>query len=68
MGLNILLPLTGEHKPDSYIIMLVEEGTITQCDREFIQYAETAEHAWHLILESYAINGNNHSDKKKTTL
>jgi uncharacterized protein (TIGR00730 family) len=42
--------------------MLVEEGTITQCDRELIQYAETAEQAWHLILESYTINGNSHSN------
>jgi predicted Rossmann-fold nucleotide-binding protein len=68
MGLNIVLPLPGEQKPDPYIIMLVEEGTITQCDRKLIQYAETAEQAWHLILESYAVNGNNHSDKKKATL
>ncbi len=66
MGLNIVLP--GEQKSDPYIIMLVEEGTITQCDRELIQYVETAEQAWHLILESYAVNGNNHSDKKKATL
>ena len=46
--------------------MLVEEGVITQGDRKLIQYAETAEQAWHLILESYTINGNNHSNKKAT--
>ncbi len=43
--------------------MLVEEGVITQSDRNLIQYAETAEQAWHLILESYTINGDNHSTK-----
>jgi hypothetical protein len=46
--------------------MLVEEGVITQCDRKLIQYSETAEKAWHLILKSYSINGNNHSNKKAT--
>jgi hypothetical protein len=46
--------------------MLVKEGVITQYDRNLIQYAETAEQAWHLILESYTINGDNHSTKKAT--
>ncbi len=46
--------------------MLVKEGVITQCDRNLIQYAETAEQAWHLILESYTMNGDNHSTKKAT--
>ena len=45
---------------------LVEEGVITQCERNLIQYAETAEQAWHLILESYTINGDNHPDNKTT--
>jgi hypothetical protein len=44
--------------------MLVEEGVIRRCDRNLIQYAETAEQVWHLILESYTINGGNHPDKK----
>ncbi|MGZ8135873.1 MAG: LOG family protein [Methylococcaceae bacterium] len=35
---------------------LVEEGAITQCERELIQYAETAEQAWQLILDSYTDN------------
>ena len=35
--------------------MLVEEGIITPCDRNLIQYAETAEEAWSLILENYTI-------------
>ena len=46
--------------------VLVEEGVITQCDRKLIQYAETAEQAWHLIPESYTINSNIHSNKKAT--
>ena len=38
---------------------LVEEGAITACDRELIQYAETAEQAWQLILRGYElINGS----------
>jgi uncharacterized protein (TIGR00730 family) len=48
---------------------LVEEGAITACDRELIQYAETAEQAWQLILKGHGLdNGNNHSDNKKVTL
>lgn len=35
---------------------LVEEGAITACDRELIQYAETAEQAWLLILKSQGID------------
>lgn len=35
---------------------LVEEGAITACDRELIQYAETAEHAWQLILKGYELS------------
>jgi len=46
--------------------VLVEEGVTAQCDRKLLQYAETAEQAWHLILESHTINGNNHSNKKAT--
>lgn len=46
--------------------MLVEEGVITPCDRQLIQYAETAEQAWQLILESYTINGDNHLTKGAT--
>ena len=34
---------------------LVEEGAITACDRELIQYAETAEQAWQLILKGYEL-------------
>lgn len=33
---------------------LVEEGTITLNDRDLIQYAETAEEAWAIIVESYS--------------
>jgi len=33
---------------------MVEEGVITQCDRQLIQYAETAEQAWELIIEDYS--------------
>lgn len=40
---------------------LVEEGAISQCDRELVQYAESADEAWAIILESYT-NGNNHED------
>lgn len=35
---------------------LVEEGTITQCDADLVQYAETSEQAWRLILQSYTTN------------
>lgn len=38
---------------------LVEEGAISQCDRELIEYAESAHEAWEIILASYT-NGNNH--------
>lgn len=38
---------------------LVEEGAISQCDRELVQYAESADEAWAIILENYT-NGNNH--------
>ena len=41
--------------------VLVEEGVITPCDRNLIQYAETAEQAWDLILESYTVKSNSHS-------
>jgi uncharacterized protein (TIGR00730 family) len=36
---------------------LVEDGAITACDRDLVQYAETAEEAWAIILNSYT-NGN----------
>jgi uncharacterized protein (TIGR00730 family) len=42
---------------------LVEEGAITACDRELIQYAETAEQAWQLILKGNGISTNNHPNK-----
>jgi len=45
---------------------LVEEGVIAQCARKLIQLTKTAEQAWHLILESYTIYGNSHSNKKVT--
>jgi len=35
---------------------LVAEGAISVSDRNLIQYAETAEQAWQLILEGYTIN------------
>ncbi|MDD5275997.1 MAG: TIGR00730 family Rossman fold protein [Methylovulum sp.] len=35
---------------------LVDEGVISQCEREIIQYAETAEQAWQLILNDYVKN------------
>ena len=47
---------------------LVEEGAITACDRELIQYAETAEHAWQLILKGYEVTNGNHSETKQETL
>ena len=37
---------------------LVAEGAISVSDRNLIQYAETAEQAWQLILEGYTINDN----------
>jgi uncharacterized protein (TIGR00730 family) len=37
---------------------LVAEGAISASDRNLIQYAETAEQAWQLILDGYSINGN----------
>lgn len=37
---------------------LVEEETISPCDLDLIQYAETAEQAWRYILKSYTTNGN----------
>lgn len=33
--------------------ILVSEGVITQCEQKIIQYAETAEQAWQLILNDY---------------
>ena len=39
---------------------LVEEGAISQCDRDLIQYAESADDAWAIILDNYT-NGNNHT-------
>ncbi|MSP27246.1 MAG: LOG family protein [Methylococcales bacterium] len=47
---------------------LVEEGAITPCDRELMQYAETAEQAWQLILKSNSSINNKHSNNKKVTL
>lgn len=35
--------------------MLVEEGLISAADLELIQYADTPEHAWQLILEYYQL-------------
>jgi uncharacterized protein (TIGR00730 family) len=46
---------------------LVEEGAITACDRELIQFAETAEQAWQLILKGNGIINGNHSTHKKIT-
>jgi uncharacterized protein (TIGR00730 family) len=46
--------------------MLVEEGVITPCDRELVQFAETAEQAWDFILESYTINGDNYPYEEGT--
>ncbi len=47
---------------------LVEEGAITACDRELIQYAETAEHAWLLILKGHdLINGKQSSETKEVS-
>jgi uncharacterized protein (TIGR00730 family) len=47
---------------------LVEEGAITACDRELVQFAETAEQAWQLILKAHELtNGNSHSDTKKAS-
>ena len=35
--------------------LLVEEGVISASDLELIQYADTAEHAWQLILDYYQL-------------
>ena len=40
---------------------LVDEGAITPCDRELVQYAESAEEAWTIILDSYT-NDNNQTN------
>jgi uncharacterized protein (TIGR00730 family) len=42
---------------------LVDEGAISQCDRELVQYAESADEAWAIILENYT-NGNNHKGQE----
>jgi len=42
---------------------LVEEGAISQCDRELVQYVETADQAWAVILANYS-NGNNHKGQE----
>jgi uncharacterized protein (TIGR00730 family) len=42
--------------------VLVEEGVITTCEFELINYAETAEQAWNLILASYTTNGDSHTN------
>lgn len=42
---------------------LVEEGAITACDRELIQYAETAEQAWQLILKGQGIETKRNGKK-----
>ncbi|MGZ8163760.1 MAG: LOG family protein [Methylobacter sp.] len=47
---------------------LVEEGAITRCERELIQYAETAEWAWHIILESYTINNDDQINNNEAML
>jgi uncharacterized protein (TIGR00730 family) len=39
---------------------LVEEGAISPCDRELVQYAESADEAWKIILDNYT-TGNNHT-------
>lgn len=41
---------------------LVDEGVISQCEREIIQYAETAEQAWQLILNGYVEFADNTGD------
>ena len=47
--------LFGRHYWDKILNFhaLVAEGVISQCDLELIDYAETAEQAWELILASY---------------
>ena len=37
---------------------LVEEGAISACDRDLVQYAEFAEEAWAIILNNYSNSGN----------
>jgi uncharacterized protein (TIGR00730 family) len=46
---------------------LVEEGVISRCDLELVDYAETAEQAWKLILASSTTNGDNHAAPPKTS-
>ncbi|MGZ8903889.1 MAG: LOG family protein [Methylobacter sp.] len=62
--------LFGKHYWDKIINFdaLVEEGAITRCERELIQYAETAEMAWHIILESYTINNDDQINNNEATL
>jgi uncharacterized protein (TIGR00730 family) len=52
--------LFGQKYWDSIINFdaLVDEGVITECDRELIQYAENAEQALALIMRNYAVNGD----------
>ena len=38
--------------------VLVEEGGISPCDRELVQYAESADEAWAIILANYLIGNN----------
>ena len=42
---------------------LVDEGAISQCDRALVQYAESADEAWAIILENYT-HGNIHKGQK----
>jgi uncharacterized protein (TIGR00730 family) len=43
---------------------MVEEGVISYHELELIDYAESAEQAWKLILAGYSTNGDNHTDPK----
>jgi predicted Rossmann-fold nucleotide-binding protein len=42
---------------------LVEEGAISRADHELIQYAESADAVWSIILENYS-NGNTNAFNK----
>jgi uncharacterized protein (TIGR00730 family) len=45
--------------------VLVDEGAISPCDRDLVQYAESAEEAWAIILASYAAS-NKQADSAQT--
>lgn len=64
---RIPVVLVGQQYWDSIINFdaLVDEGVISRCERELIQYAETAEQAWRLILKDYTVSVKKRADNNK---